>query len=187
MDNVRRPELLNRLLIALALQIGSEVSYNELAKTVGSDNKTVERYIDLLEQSFVIFRLGAFARNLRNELKKSRKIYFYDLGVRNAVLGNFAPIEMRADVGALWENYFISERIKYNSYRRTGTKSYFWRTTAQQEIDYIEEIDGRISAFEFKWNPAKAKISLPASFVNEYRPEQTAVITPGNYLEHLIN
>lgn len=186
MDNVRRPELLNKILVALALQTGSEVSYNELAKTVGSDNKTVERYIDLLEQSYVVFRLGAFARNLRNELKKSRKIYFYDLGVRNAVLGNFSPLSMRSDVGAIWENYFIAERIKRNDYLRSGIKSYFWRTTSQQEIDYIEELDGKIYAFEFKWNPSKANISLPVSFVNTYKPEQTAVVTPDNYLQFLI-
>lgn len=186
-DNLRRPELLDKLLVALSLQIGSEVSYNELAKTVGSDSKTVERYIGLLEQSFVVFRLGAFARNLRNELKKSRKIYFYDLGVRNAVISNFAPLNLRNDVGAMWENYFIAERLKRNDYARYGAKSYFWRTTSQQEIDYIEERDGMLTAYEFKWNPAKAGMSLPGAFTKEYSPARTAVITPDNYISYLIN
>lgn len=183
LDSVRKPSLLNKLLIALALQIGSEASYNEIAKTIGSDSKTVERYIGLLEQCYVVFTLQAFSRNLRNELKKSKKIYFYDNGIRNAVLQNFAPVALRQDVGALWENYFITERIKSNSYSRHFTNRYFWRTSSQQEIDYIEETDGQFSIFEVKWNPKKGNTAFPASFVGTYPIKNSTVITPENYLE----
>ena len=185
LDNVRRPALLNKLLIALALQIGSEVSYNELAKAIGSDNKTVERYIGLLEKSYVIFTLPAFSRNLRNELKKSKKIYFYDTGIRNAVLQNFAPLALRQDVGSLWENYFIAERIKHNNYTGNRANCYFWRTTTQQEIDYIEESDGAFSIFEIKWNEKRAKTPFPATFTSNYPLKNSVVITPGNYTEWL--
>ena len=125
LEDVRRPALLEKLLVALALQVGSEISYNEIAQTVGSDSKTVEKYIDLLEKCYIVFRLGAFNRNLRTELKKSKKVYFYDNGIRNAVIQNFAPLSMRNDVGALWENFFISERIKSNEYEGRYAKSYF--------------------------------------------------------------
>lgn len=186
MDEIRRPVLLEKLLVALALQIGSEVSYNEVAQTIGTDNKTVEKYIDLLEKCFVIFRLNAFNRNLRTELKKSKKIYFYDNGIRNAVIQNFAPLALRQDVGALWENFFISERIKANHYTGRYAKSYFWRTTQQQEIDYIEESDGNFTAFEMKWNPNKRQTSFPSPFLKTYSVEQTAVITPESYMEWLV-
>src|SRR5574344_300991 len=154
-DSIRKPVVIEKLLIALSLQVCSEVSYNELAQTVGTDSKTVEKYIDLLEKCFVIFRLNAFSRNLRTELKKSKKIYFYDNGIRNALIKNFSPLSLRQDVGALWENFFISERIKYNHYHRNFANYYFWRTTQQQEIDFIEESDGLFTAFEMKWNPKK--------------------------------
>ena len=183
MDDIRRPALLEKLLVALALQVGSEVSYNELAQTVGTDSKTVEKYIDLLEKCYIVFRLGAFSRNLRTELKKSKKIYFYDNGIRNAVIQNFAPLAMRNDVGALWENFFISERVKSNEYVGRYVKSYFWRTTQQQEIDYIEEFDGEFAVFEMKWNPRKNIASFPASFLRTYPVGQTAIVTPENYLE----
>ena len=185
LEDIRRPALLEKLLVALALQVGSEVSYNEIAQTVGSDSKTVEKYIDLLEKCYIVFRLGAFSRNLRTELKKSKKIYFYDNGIRNAVIQNFAPLSMRNDVGALWENFFISERIKSNEYEGRYAKSYFWRTTQQQEIDYIEEADGQFTAFEMKWNPRKKTTPLPAAFLKTYPVAQEAVITPENYLEWL--
>ena len=185
LDNVRRPTLLNKLLVALALQVGSEVSYNELAKTVGSDSKTVERYVGLLEKCYVVFVLNAFSRNLRNELKKSKKIYFYDTGIRNAVLQNFSPLALRQDTGALWENFFIAERIKANNYARRFANCYFWRTTSQQEIDYIEEADGGFSVFEMKWNPRKGNTSFPASFSAAYNIISSAVITPDNYHEWL--
>lgn len=185
LEDVRRPALLEKLLVALALQVGSEVSYNEIAQTVGSDSKTVEKYIDLLEKCYIVFRLGAFNRNLRTELKKSKKVYFYDNGIRNAVIQNFAPLSMRNDVGALWENFFISERIKSNEYEGRYAKSYFWRTTQQQEIDYIEEADGLFTAFEMKWNPRKKTTPLPAVFLKTYPVAQEAVVTPDNYLEWL--
>ena len=185
LEDIRRPALLEKLLVALALQVGNEVSYNEIAQTVGSDSKTVEKYIDLLEKCYIVFRLGAFSRNLRTELKKSKKIYFYDNGIRNAVIQNFAPLSMRNDTGALWENFFISERIKANEYEGRYAKSYFWRTTQQQEIDYIEESDGQFAVFEMKWNPRKKTTPLPAAFLKTYPVAQEAVVTPENYLEWL--
>lgn len=185
LEDIRRPALLEKLLIALALQVGSEVSYNELAQTVGSDSKTVEKYIDLLEKCYIVFRLNAFNRNLRNELKKSKKVYFYDNGIRNAVIQNFAPLALRNDTGALWENFFISERIKANEYAGRYARSYFWRTTDQQEIDYIEEADGEFTAFEMKWNPRRQTVSLPAIFQKTYQVKQTAIVTPENYIEWL--
>ena len=185
LEDVRRPALLEKLLVALALQVGSEISYNEIAQTVGSDSKTVEKYIDLLEKCYIVFRLGAFNRNLRTELKKSKKIYFYDNGIRDAVSQNFAPLSMRNDVGALWENFFISERIKSNEYEGRYAKSYFWRTTQQQEIDYIEEADGQFTAFEMKWNPRKKTTPFPAVCLKTYPVAQEAVVTPDNYLEWL--
>ena len=185
LEDIRRPALLEKLLVALALQVGNEVSYNEIAQTVGSDSKTVEKYIDLLEKCYIVFRLGAFSRNLRTELKKSKKIYFYDNGIRNAVIQNFAPLSMRNDAGALWENFFISERIKANEYEGRYAKNYFWRTTQQQEIDYIEESDGQFAVFEMKWNPRKKTTPLPAAFLKTYPVAQEAVVTPENYLEWL--
>ena len=186
LEDIRRPALLEKLLVALALQLSSEVSYNELAQTVGTDNKTIEKYIDLLEKCFVIFRLNAFSRNLRTELKKSKKIYFYDNGIRNAILQNFAPLAIRQDSGALWENFVISERIKMNHYSGNFAKSYFWRTTGQQEIDYIEEKDGRFTLFEMKFNPKKSRTKLPQAFMDAYDVEKTAVITPDNWTQWLL-
>ena len=185
LEDIRRPALLEKILVALALQIGSEVSYNEIAQTVGSDSKTVEKYIDLLSKCYIIFQLNAFSRNIRTELKKSKKIYFYDNGIRNAILQNFAPISLRQDIGALWENFIISERIKANHYNQRYVKSYFWRTTTQQEIDYIEESDGVFSVFEMKWNPRKANNAIPQTFQNNYNVKESIVITPDNYLEYL--
>lgn len=184
--DIRRPALLNKILIALALQIGSEVSFNELAQTVGSDSKTVEKYINLLSKCYIIFQLNAFNRNIRTELKKSKKIYFYDNGIRNAVLQNFAPLSLRQDTSALWENFFISERIKANNYAQNYAKSYFWRTTGQQEIDYIEEIDGQFNIFELKWNPKKSQTKIPEIFTRNYTVSSAAIITPDNYLTHLL-
>lgn len=183
MEGVRKPVLLEKLLVALALQVGSEVSYNELAQTVGTDSKTVEKYVDLLEKCYVVFRLSALSRNMRTELKKGKKIYFYDNGIRNALIQNLNPLNLRQDTGALWENFFISERLKYNHYNGRYVNAYFWRTTQQQEIDYIEEADGSMSAFEMKWNSKKARAALPASFLKAYSVKETAVITPDNYLD----
>lgn len=186
MENVRKPVILEKLLLALALQVGSEVSYNELAQTVGTDSKTIEKYVDLLEKCYVIFRLSALSRNVRTELKKGKKIYFYDNGIRNALIQNLNPLSMRQDTGALWENFFISERKKYNHYNGRYVNSYFWRTTQQQEIDYIEETDGAFTAFEMKWNPRKSSTTFPSTFTNAYPVADKAIITPDNYLEWLV-
>jgi predicted AAA+ superfamily ATPase len=184
LQDVRKPDLLEKLLVALALQTGNEVSYHELAQTVHSDTKTVERYISLLEQCFVIFRLSGLNRNVRNELKKAKKIYFYDNGIRNAMIQNFSPLNLRQDTGALWENFFISERLKYNRYHQRLVKSYFWRTQQQQEIDLVEEIDGNFYAFEMKWNE-KRKVIFHESFIKAYQPQEKNVITPQNYIDYL--
>ena len=185
LDSVSKPDKLMRLLKALALQIGSQVSYNEIGNLVGLDSKTVERYVDILEKSFILFRLGSFSRNLRNELKISRKIYFWDLGIRNAVIGNLAQIENRADVGELWENFAIAERLKRNAYRNSFAQSWFWRTQQQKEIDYIEEEDGVLRAFEFKWNDRKAKVKCPEAFASAYPDARFSIITPKNIEEFL--
>ena len=184
-DNLRKPDLLDKLLRALAYQVGSEVSYNELAQTIGSDAKTVERYVELLEKCFIIFRLHGLSRNMRNELKRAKKIYFYDNGVRNAVIQQFGTIDMRNDMGALWENFFISERQKFNHYSSNYCNTYFWRTKDQQEIDYIEESDGSMTVFEMKWNPQKATVRFPKSFIESYDIKETVVVTPDNYLDWL--
>lgn len=166
---IRKPDILEKIVQALAFQIGNEVSYNEIAQLVGVDKNTVNNYIDLLEKAFVIFRLNSFSKNLRNEIKLNRKIYFYDNGVRNMLIGNFNSLEFRQDKGALWENFLVSERIKKLAYENSSTKSYFWRTTQQQEIDYIEIDADEINAFEFKWSPTK-KAKLPKSFQVAYNP-----------------
>ncbi len=185
LENVKKPEKLIKLLQALAYQIGNQVSYNELTQLCGLDNKTIEKYIALLEQAFVIFRLGSFSRNLRNELRFSRKIYFFDNGVRNALISNFEIPENRTDVGALWENFMVSERLKLNTYRDSWVNSWFWRTTEQQEIDYLEEADGKLTAWEFKWNPnAKARISK--SFSNAYPDASLHIVHRENFEEFLL-
>jgi uncharacterized protein len=186
LETIRKPELLQKLVQALALQIGSEVSYQELGELIGADNQTVAKYIDLLEKGFVVFRLPAFSRNLRNELKKSRKIYFYDNGIRNAVLNNFSYPHQRMDIGALWENYAVSERKKYLAFHTIQANSFFWRTTAQQEIDYIEEQAGELFAWECKWNPRKTSKKLSKSFLDAYKPQQTGIITPENIHSFLV-
>ena len=166
-SGIRKPQVLEKLLRALALQLCSEVSYNELAQLVGVDKNTVGNYIDVLEKGYVIFRLSSFSRNLRNEIKTNQKIYFYDTGVRNAIIGNFNLLDSRSDKGGLWENFLIAERIKKLSYDSSLAKSYFWRTKQQQEIDYVEEVSGRITGYEFKWSE-KAKAKLPKSFMESY-------------------
>jgi hypothetical protein len=186
LDSVRKSELLRKLLIALALQVGSEVSYNEVAKTIGSDSRTVERYIDLLEKCFVIYRLYGLNRNMRNELKKTKKVLFYDNGIRNAILNNFAPTNLRTDMGALWENFFIMERIKMNAYNGRYANYYFWRTTDQKEIDFIEESDGAFTIFEMKWNPRKGNVKFPKAFLENYNCTASHVVTPENYMDLLL-
>lgn len=183
-QDVRKPEIIESLVEALALQVGHEVSYNELAATLGIDQMTVRRYIDLLEKSFVVFRLRSFSRNLRNELKKSRKIYFYDNGIRNAVIANFNKIDLRTDKGALWENFLVSERMKLLNNLQIYPKSYFWRTMQQQEVDYIEELDGNISAFEFKWSEKERK-KIPLTFSKAYPEATTMLVNTNNYINFL--
>jgi uncharacterized protein len=164
---IRRPEILDKLLRALAFQIGHEVSYNEIAQLIGADKNTVSHYIDLLEKSFIIFSLKSFSRNLRNEIKTNQKIYFYDNGIRNMVIGNFNSLDLRQDTGALWENFIISERKKQIAYTDSIAKAYFWRTVSQQEIDYIEDAHGEVKGYEIKWS-AKAKVKRPKSFQTAY-------------------
>jgi hypothetical protein len=181
---IRKPEILGKLLQALALQIGNEVSYNELSQLLGIDKNTVSNYIDILEKAFVVFKLGSFSRNLRKEIKTNQKIYFYDTGIRNAVIGNFNALEFRQDKGALWENFLISERMKKLHYENDLLNRYFWRTVDQQEIDYIEEKAGDISGFEFKWSP-KAKVRISNLFQQTYKTD-VQVITEKNFRTFLM-
>jgi len=185
LDNIKKPEKIIRLLQAVAYQIGNQVSFNELGQLCGLDNKTTEKYIALLEKAFIIFRLGSFSRNLRNELKFSRKIYFYDNGVRNAVISNYALAENRPDIGPLWENFLVAERLKKNAYVENWTNSWFWRTTEHQEIDYIEETAGELHAWEFKWNPVKSP-KVSKSFTRAYPNATFTSIHPENIEEFLL-
>jgi predicted AAA+ superfamily ATPase len=179
-ERIQKPEKLTRLLQALAFQVGNEVSYNELSQIVDLDNQTVENYINLLEQTFIIFRLQPLSRNLRKELKTKRKIYFYDNGMRNAIIAQFQPLELRQDVGALWENWLISERKKALHYQGIQANTFFWRTQDQQEIDYIEERDGKMWAYEMKWSP-KAKAAFSKTFTQAYTEHALQVIHRENY------
>jgi uncharacterized protein len=183
-EGVRKPELLNKILKAIAFQVGSEVSLNEVANLVQTDKNTVSKYIDLLEKVFIIFRLPSLRRNMRNEIGTKKKIYFYDNGIRNALIGNFNPLEFRTDVGALWENFLVSERIKKNSYQRNFCSSYFWRTIQQQEIDYVEEVNGKLFAFEFKWNQVH-KVKVPKQFIENYPDTVFNIISKENFHEFL--
>ncbi|WP_343670556.1 ATP-binding protein [Chitinophaga sp.] len=182
LQDVRKPALLERLLIALALQVGSEISYNEIGQTIGTDNKTVDRYIELLEKCFVVFQVGGFSRNLRNEIKKGKKIYFCDNGIRNALIKNFSPLELRQDIGALFENFLVSERMKANHYANHYVNTYFWRTHQQQEVDLVEESGGKLYAWEFKWNE-KAKAKIPRVFLDAYPDTISDIINRTNYMK----
>jgi len=178
-EQLRNPDLLRKLLKAIALQVGNLVSYQELASLIGVSKQTVERYLDLLEKSYIIFRLGSYSGNLRNELKKRHKYYFFDTGIRNAVINNFADLSSRVDTGALWENFCVSEIIKANSNNQKGSNFYFWRTYDGAEIDLVEEIDGKITAYEFKWS-IKRKPAIPKSFAEKYNVVDYRVLTPGD-------
>lgn len=180
---IRKSDVLEKILRALALQIGSEVSYNEIAQLVGVDKNTVNNYINLLEKSYVVFRLTSFSKNIRNEIKANKKIYFYDNGVLNMLIGNFTTFQLRQDKGALWENFLVSERMKQLSYKQSIAKSFFWRTTTQQEIDYIETNADEVSAYEFKWATNK-KVKLPKSFMDAYNPS-FLVVNKDNFREFL--
>lgn len=183
-ERIKKPDMLVKLMQALAFQVGSEVSLNELSGLIGIDKGTVEKYITLLEQTQVIFRLPSLSRNLRNELKMSKKIYFYDNGIRNSLINNFNDIHLRNDTGILWENWMISELIKRNNYNLIFCNSYFWRTTQQQEVDYIEEADGKMTAYEFKWNPTK-KAKVSKTFLDAYNVSEIKTINKENYFEIL--
>lgn len=180
-QHIRHSEALEKLVQALALQLGNEVSYTELSQIIGVDKNTVQQYIQILEQAFVIFRLPPFSRNVRNELKRLRKIYFYDNGIRNAIINNFNPLSLRTDVGALWENFMISERVKWNRYSQRNANLFFWRTHSQQEIDLIEEFGGQISAFEYKWK--KQSYTPPPSFTAAYPAAQVVCVQRENFLD----
>ncbi len=185
LEQIKKPIILEKLLKALALQIGSEISLQELAQTVGADGKTVDKYIDLLEKAFVVFRLPALNRNVRNEIKKGKKIYFYDCGIRNAVINNFKSIDSRTDAGTLWENYIIAERMKFLHYQNIDAKQYFWRTTQQQEIDLVEEHADSWLAYEFKRN-IKAKKRFPQTFTDNYKNVELSIVTPANVEDFLL-
>lgn len=180
LDNISKPDKIVKLLQALAYQIGEQVSYNEIGQLIGLDSKTIEKYVDILEKNFIIFRLPSFSRNLRNELKASRKIYFWDLGIRNAIIANFQQPENRLDTGALWENFAIAERLKHLNVQNSFANSWFWRTQQQQEIDYLEESDGQLRATELKWNIKKANVKEPEAFAKAYPTATFNVVTPQN-------
>ena len=182
LKDLRKPDLLEKLVKALAFQIGNQVSYRELSNMLQADVSTIERYIHLLEEAYIIFRLPSYARNLRNELKRSKKIFFIDNGIRNAIINQFNSLELRNDVGALWENLLVSERLKYLEYHKLYRSVFFWRTTRQQEVDYLEEYDGKIFAYEFKWHSSK-KIKPPASFSKTYPDAQYKVVNKENYMD----
>ena len=185
-QRLKKPDILIDLLRLIAFQISNEVSYTELARKLRIDQTVVQRYIQLLEDSFIIFRLNALKKNLRNEIGKSRKIYFWDLGIRNALIQNTNPIELRDDTGALWENFCIAERQKKLHYSTTQfSRSFFWRNYNQKEIDYIEENGQRYDAYEFKWG-ARKKVKLPNDFIKGYPGSTFNVITPENFEPFLL-
>ena len=183
-QNIKNHDALIKLLQALALQAGSEVSYNELSNLLGIDKKTVENYIQILEKAFIIFRLTSFNTNKRNELKKLRKIYFYDTGIRNALINNLNPLNLRQDTGALWENYIISERIKFLKNSGMDRRSYFWRTLSKQEVDYIEEEAGNIYGFEIKWK--EDRLRVPKPFLDAYPNAKSSLVNSKNYMKFVL-
>jgi predicted AAA+ superfamily ATPase len=183
-EQIRKPVLIQKLLRALALQVGQEVSFNEIAQLIGSNRETVERYIDIFEKSFIIYTLPAFSGNVRNEIKRGRKIYFCDNGILNALIGDFRQLEFRSDVGSLWENFLIMERYKYLRYAKKRVQSFFWRSTQQQEVDYIEVENQTIYAWEFKWNPNK-KTVFPVTFTKAYQPATTTLVN-NEYFEGFV-
>ena len=183
-ENLHKAEKITRLLQALAFQVGSQVSYSEIAAIVGMDSKTVEKYIDLLEKAFVIYRLTTFSRNLRDELKTSKKIFFYDNGVRNALISAFNPLKLRDDIGSLWENFIMAELLKKDKNSKSFAHRWFWRTKQKQEVDLIHEIDGVFTAYEFKWNEKK-NVPCPAAFKEVYPEIDFHVINKSNFIYYL--
>jgi predicted AAA+ superfamily ATPase len=181
-ENIKNPALIRKLLKALALQTGSQVSFNELSGLLGVSRATVEKYTDLLEKNFVIYSLPAYSHNLRNEIKKSRKFFFYDTGIRNALIGDFKPLANRVDAGGLWENFCISQKIILNNVKKSNANYYFWRTYDGAEIDLIEEYNGDLSVFEFKMKH-KGRNRFPDSFMTKYKPKNIKIISPSNLFE----
>ncbi|MGD9153262.1 MAG: ATP-binding protein [Gammaproteobacteria bacterium] len=183
-ENIKKPDLIIKLLQLLAFQVGNEVSRNELAVTLQVSRATINRYIDLLEKAFVIFRLTPFSRNLRKEITSKEKIYFYDLGVRNSLIAQFNPLHLRADVGALWENFCVVERLKYRQHAEMYGHKYFWRTHDQTEIDYIEDYDGVLHGYEFKWK--ESKYAPPKAFLQAYPNSSIELIHNKNFWNFLV-
>lgn len=183
LSTIKHPDKIKKLLQLLAFQAGSEVSLNELGNTLQMSKETVTSYIDLLEKAFVVFRLSGFSRNLRKEVVKMDKIYFYDLGVRNALVNNFNTLDFRTDAGQLWENFLVAERLKNNAYQRRFVNSYFWRTYTGAELDYIEESDGQLAGFEFKFSEKIGK--PPQSWLETYPASSFKCINRANYWEFI--
>ena len=183
LENIRSSEKLVKILRLIAYQIGKEVSYNELGTQLGMSKNTIEKYLDLLEKVFVIFKRTGFSRNMRKVISKNCRYYFYDIGIRNALINNFKPLSLRDDVGQLWENYIISERYKIHEYDRDFVSSYFWRTYDGAEIDLVEEKDEELSAFEIKWN--KKQVAIPPKWKNAYPNSLNQVINKDNYLKFI--
>ena len=183
-EGLKKPTAIKKLLQALAFQVGSEVSLQELGQTIGIDPKTVNVYIDILEKAYIIFRLTPLSRNLRNEIKAKNKVYFCDNGIRNSVIGQLQPLAIRQDIGILWENFMVSERVKQISINNYLRNYYFWRTTQQQEVDYIEEVNGEFFAYEFKWSEKK-KIKFPKTFSNNYKSVDKG-INKSNFREFVV-
>ena len=183
-DGIKQSDKILDLLKLIAFQIGQEVSLQELARQLGISKNTVESYLDLLSKVFVIYKVPGFSRNLRKEITKSNRWYFYDNGIRNAIIGNFTRLDSRTDVGALWENYLASERMKYQSYTQKTVTNYFWRTYDQQELDWLEEKADNLAGFEFKWNENR-KSRIPTAFAKAYPEASFEVINKGNYLDFI--
>lgn len=184
LDGVRHSAKIARLLQMIAFQIGKEVSYAELASHLGMSKNTVERYLDLLEKAFVVFRLQGFSRNLRKEITKNCRYYFLDVGIRNALINNYNPLSLRDDVGLLWENYLVMERLKKQEYMGPAANNYFWRTYTRQEIDFVEEREGRLDSFEMKWG--KGRNRPPREWAAAYPEAGWQVINRYNYLEFIL-
>lgn len=185
LEGLKNHLLLEKLLKAIALQTGSEVSINELSRHLGASHQTIEKYLTVLEQTYVLYKLSSYSNNVRNEIRKSKKYYFYDIGLRNSIIGNFSPLSLRTDTGAIWENFIITERVKYNLNNNRDVKYFFWRTKQKQEIDLIEEHEGKLSAFEIKWNKT-TNARIPKTFTNNYAVDKTSIINSENFSEFLM-
>jgi predicted AAA+ superfamily ATPase len=184
-EGIKQSNKIFDLLKLIAFQVGKEVSLLELARQLGISKNTVENYLDLLSKVFVIYKVPGFSKNLRKEITKSNRWYFYDNGIRNGIIGNFSRLDARNDVGDLWENYLASERVKYQNYNQISVRNYFWRTYDQQELDWLEEENGLLRAYEFKWNENR-KAKIPGAFAKAYPEASYAVINKMNYLDFIV-